>query len=627
MRRRLWPRSRSLSPASSARINFAFATPCRLSLRFHRQAGINNTLHIMAEGFEQRLKGLPVSPGIAVGKLRVEARGCSAPAMRSITPEEMDAEWARLEVALSRTEEELSSLKARVEKASSAAEAAIFDAHLLFLRDRTIMARLRKEFPQRLQNIEAVYYAVVQNFIEVMSQVDDPYLRSRVMDIQDVLQRVLKNMEPATSSHEELAADETCILAAHELTPSDTADLDTNRVLGFVTEAGSAVSHTAILARSLGLPAVVGVPRLVMDSRAGSQAILDGYNGLLILNPTEETQEQYRAIRAEREKAYRELIAMRDLPAITRDGHRIRLAANVEFVHEFGAIRKSGAEGVGLFRTEFFLLGNGGLPDEDEQYEHYRRLVEGCAPHEVVFRTLDSGGDKLPFEVLEEKEDNPFLGWRGIRVSLSRPEIFKNQLRAILRASAHGKVGVMFPMVSGITEVRMTLQLLEECREELRARGVAYDEHMRVGVMIEVPSAAMMADVLAPYVDFFSIGTNDLTQYTIAVDRVNYRVASMFRVTHPGVVRLIHRTIEAGVPTTICGEMGGDINLVPLLVGLGATEISVGTHLLPLVRFAIRSLNYEECRAMAQQALLAEDSTTIRNLSRDVALKAYPQLF
>ena len=581
----------------------------------------------MAEAHEQRLSGLPVSPGIAMGRLRVEARGCSAPRMRRISQAEMEGEWARLETALARTEEEICSLKARVEKASSATEAAIFDAHLLFLRDRTIMGKLKQEFPLRMQNMEAVYYAVVQNFIEVIRQVDDPYLRSRVLDIEDVLQRVLKNMEPAAPAQQQPEVEETCILAAHELTPSDTADLDTSRVLGFVTEVGSAVSHTAILARSLGLPAVVGVERLVMDSRAGSPAILDGYDGVLILNPTADTLEQYRTLRDERQKAYRELMDMRDLPSVTRDGRHVRLAANVEFAHEFGSIKESGAEGVGLYRTEFFLLGNGGLPDEEEQYRHYRKLVENCAPHEVIFRTLDSGGDKLPFEVLEEKEDNPFLGWRGIRVSLSRPEIFKDQLRAILRASAHGRVGVMFPMVSGITEVRMTLDLLEECRAELRERGLAFDAHMRVGVMIEVPSAAMMADVLAPYVDFFSIGTNDLTQYTIAVDRVNYRVSSMFRVTHPGVVRLIHRTIEAGIPTTICGEMGGDINLVPLLVGLGATEISMGTHLLPVVRFAIRSLNYEECRAMAQQALRAEDSLTIRNLSRDLALKAYPQLF
>ena len=388
------------------------------------------------------------------------------------------------------------------------------------------------------------------------------------------------------------------------------------------------MSHTAILARSLGLPAVVAVPRLVMDSRTGSPAILDGYEGLLIINPTEETQERYLSLRAEREKAYRELVEMRELPAVTTDGHRVHLAANVEFAHEFESIRRSGAEGVGLYRTEFFLLGTGeSMPDEEAQYKHYRRLVEECSPEEVIFRTLDAGGDKLPFEPSSEREDNPALGWRGIRVSLSRAEIFKQQLRAVLRASAHGKAGVMFPMVSGVTEVRRTLKLLDECREELRARGQAYNEKMRVGVMIEVPSAAMVADVLARYVDFFSIGTNDLTQYTIAVDRVNHRVAPIFRVTHPGVVRLMARTIEAGIPTTICGEMGGDLNMLPLLVGLGATEISVGTHLLPVVRVAIRHLNYEECKSMAQHALQAEDSMTIRSLSRSMALKSYPDLF
>lgn len=583
----------------------------------------------MTDTFERRLKGQPVSPGIAMGPLRVEARGCQAPAIRTITAEETEGEWVRFEAAIQRTEQELNGLKERVEKISGEKEAAIFDAHLLFLRDRTVMNRLKKELPQRLQNIESVYYAVVQNFMEVMRRVDDAYLRSRVVDIADVLQRVLKNMDPAASqkSRKKIGSGAPCVLAAYDLAPSDTADLDTDSVLGFVTELGSAVSHTAILARSLGLPAVVAVPRLVMDSRVGQMAILDGFSGELILNPTPETLAEYRRLQAEKKKAYDALVEMRDLPAVTRDGRRIRLAANVEFAHEYSAIKRSGAEGVGLFRTEFFLLGGEKLPSEEEQYEHYRALVESCAPHEVIFRTLDSGGDKLPFEETTDKEENPFLGWRGIRVSLSRPKIFKEQLRAILRASAHGKVGVMFPMVSGVTEVHDVRMLLDECRAELRREGLAFDPKMRVGIMIEVPSAAMMADVLARYVDFFSIGTNDLTQYTIAVDRVNYRVASMFRPTHPGVIRLMRQTIEAGVPTAICGEMGGDITLIPLLVGLGALELSCGTHLLPLVRFAIRHLNYEECRAMAQQALRAEDSKTVRALSKALALRSYPNLF
>lgn len=564
-----------------------------------------------------------------MGRLRVEARGCTAPVIRTILPTEIEAEWLRFEKALERTEAEIKVLKSRVEELSGATEAAIFDAHLLFLRDRMIISRLRKEMPQRLQNIDSVYYAVVQNFMEAMRLVDDAYLRSRVVDIGDVLQRVLKNLEQKVTRtrKNKPVSTEPCVLAAYDLTPSDTADLDSQNVLGFVTEMGSAVSHTAILARSLGLPAVVAVPNLVMESRVGQPAILDGYNGVLILNPTQETREYYERLQAEKAKAYQALVAMKDLPAETRDGRRIHLACNVDFVHEYSSVKKSGADGVGLYRTEFFLLGGDSLPDEEAQYEHYRRLVEECAPHEVIFRTLDSGGDKLPFENMDEKESNPFLGWRGIRVSLSRPAIFKEQLRAILRASAHGKAGVMFPMISGLTEVKEVKEILEECRNELRERGQAFDENMRVGIMIEVPSAAMMADVLSRYVDFFSIGTNDLTQYTIAVDRVNYRVANMFRSTHPGVIRLIHKTISAGISTAICGEMGGDITLLPLLVGLGATELSVGTHLLPLIRFAIRHLHYDECRQMAEQALLAEDSHSIRALSKAVAVKSYPELF
>lgn len=581
----------------------------------------------MTPDVEIRLKGLPVSPGISMGMLRVEARGCPAPQLRSITPEEIPHEWDRFEAALQRTEEELNSLRDRIQKISGDMEAAIFDAQVLFLRDSMVMKSLHKEFDRRMQNMEAVYYAVVQNFMEAMRHVDDPYLRSRVTDMEDVLQRVLRNMAPARTATRTTDT-QSHLLAAYDLTPSDTADLDTSCVLGLVTEVGSAVSHTAILARSLGLPALVDIPQLMLKVTTGQQVVLDGYTGVLILNPTEETTKYYKQLQAEKAKAYQALVEMRDLPSETRDGHRVRLAANVQFRHEFDAIARCGAEGVGLYRTEFFLLdGSSNLPDEDAQYRHYRELVERCAPHEVVFRTLDSGGDKLPFEQADPKEDNPFLGWRGIRVSLSRPDIFKQQLRAIMRASAHGRAAVMFPMVSGVTEVKEIRAIIDECRDELRARGEAFDEHMRIGVMIEVPSAAMMANVLTQYVDFFSIGTNDLTQYTIAVDRVNFRVAHMFRPTHPGVVRLISHTIEAGIPTAICGEMGGDITLVPLLVGLGASEISVGTHLLPLIRFAIRHLDYAECRQMAEQALQASDSKTIRALSKAVAIKSYPNLF
>lgn len=320
----------------------------------------------MSEGFERRFKGQPVSPGIAMGRLRVEARGCTAPVIRTILPTDIESEWQRFEAALTRTETEIKGLKQRVEELSGATEAAIFDAHLLFLRDRMILSRLRKELPNRLQNIDSVYYAVVQNFMEAMRLVDDAYLRSRVTDIGDVLQRVLKNLDQggAKTRKNKPVSKEACILAAYDLAPSDTADLDSQNVLGFVTETGSAISHTAILARSLGLPAVVAVPGLVMESRVGQPAILDGYNGVLILNPTQETREHYLLLQSEKEKAYQALVDMKDLPADTRDGHHIHLACNVDFVHEYSAVKRSGADGVGLYRTEFFLLGNDSLPDE-----------------------------------------------------------------------------------------------------------------------------------------------------------------------------------------------------------------------------------------------------------------------
>ncbi len=582
----------------------------------------------MNEAFEYRLKGSPISPGIAMGTIRVEARGGSSPRTYSITENLIEHEWARLDLALEHTEMELYALKARVEAMSGANEAAIFDVHLLLVRDRTLMQRVQTELRKRLHNVESVYYAVVQNYMEIMRHVDDPYLSSRVADMDDVMRRVLKNLEhekqlqfPTSSVHEGAA-----ILAAYDLSPSDTVNMNREQVLGFVTEVGSAVSHTAILARSLELPAIVAVPNLLIEAKMGQFTILDGYNGDIIFNPCERTLEYYRNLQAQKEQERRDLSLYVHQPAETTDGRLLRISANVEFAHEFGALKDSGAEGVGLFRSEFFLLNYGKLPDEDAQYEHYKELIESATPHEVVFRTLDAGGDKLPFEEEDDKEENPFLGWRGIRVSLSRVDSFKEQLRAILRASVHGKAAVMFPMVSALSELLEAKACLDECRAELRDAGVAYSEELRVGVMIEVPSAAMIADLLAPHVDFFSIGSNDLTQYTIAVDRVNFRVADMFRPAHPGVVRLMHQTIKAGIPTSICGETGSDLVLLPLLVGLGMESISAGTHVLPALRYAIKHLNYGECRELAQRALQLGHATEIRDLCRDLAQKSYPSL-
>lgn len=582
---------------------------------------------------EFRLVGVPVSPGIAIGRICVQLSGKVLPEVYDISREDVAHEMERLERALSATSEQLRALRERISELSGEDAAKIFDAHVLFLNDRTLLKQITEEIESSLHNIEAVFYEVVHKYINVLRQVDDPYLKSRTSDFEDIMHRVIQNMLHAETQGSCVIADEEHIIISHDLTPSDTASLNISKVLGFATEQGSAISHTAILARSMGVPAVMGLPGLIQKCGSVQEVILDGYRGEVVLNPTRATIKKYERIHAEKLKAYKALEAMRDLPTETLDGKHIRLAVNVEYPYEFNGINESGAEGVGLFRTEFFLLGDQGrkMPGEDEQYKWYSELVEGCAPNEVVFRTLDAGGDKVFGDELEEPEPNPFLGWRGIRISLSCREMFKDQIKAILRASAHGKASILFPMVSGRTEIIRAKGVIDECKRELDKEGQAYDKNIKVGIMIEVPSAAILADILAEEVDYFSIGTNDLTQYALAVDRINNLVSRMFRPTHPAVIRLVNMTVKAGdnkgIPTTVCGEMASDILLLPLLIGLGINEVSVGIHMVPIVRYAIRHLKLEDCRVLAQKALKAPDSNTILALSSEAAKKAYPALF
>jgi phosphotransferase system enzyme I (PtsI) len=417
---------------------------------------------------------------------------------------------------------------------------------------------------------------------------------------------------------------------AYDLSPSDTASMNRRHLLGFVTEQGSVNSHTAILARSFGIPAVVGLEVSVIQVTALTPAVIDGYSGKLILNPTPETLEKYAILAAEKQKQSNELDARKNEATETNDGRVITLSANIEFLEELHQVRESGAKGVGLYRTEFLLLNGNEMPDENEQEAAYQRVAKAVDGEIVIIRTLDAGGDKLPIEPLTEPEPNPFLGWRGIRVSLSRPAMFRDQLRAILRASAHGKLAVMFPLVSGLSELLRAREMLNRCMDELSSEGIAFNEKIPVGVMIEVPSAAVCADLLAPHVDFFSIGTNDLIQYTVAVDRVNPHVADLYRPTHPAVIRLIKRTVEAGesqgIWTGVCGEMAGDIRLTPLLLGLGVEELSVSPKTLPKVGQVIRSLNYGQCHALAENALRESRSQRILDMSLELAKRCYPDL-
>jgi len=583
----------------------------------------------MGEKLETVLQGTPVSPGIGIGPVHVVARGFSAPEVYHIDENDIPNEQERFRAALEETKCQLDELQQKIKALSGEEESRIFEAHLMVLEDRAMLDRVADAIASRRQNAEFAFYAVMQHFLEAMRRVPDPYLRERTADLEDVCQRVLRNFRPDEAPRH-TAPDETHILVAYDLTPTDTAALNRRHVVGFATELGSVNSHSGILARSLGIPAIVGIEDAVLDIRTLTPAILDGYSGRLILHPSEETLRRYQELKDRKEKVRQDLEAQRDAATATTDGRTITLSSNIEFIDELALVRNSGAKGVGLYRTEFLLLDGEEMPGELEQAEAYTRLATELAPHPVIIRTLDAGGDKLPIEPLTEPEPNPFLGWRGIRVSLDRPGMFKEQLRAILRASAHGKLAVMFPLVSGLGEVRRAKDFLRECMDELSAQGVPFDEKLETGVMIEVPSAAVIADLIAPEVDFFSIGTNDLIQYTVAVDRVNHHVADLYRPTHPAVVRLIKRTVDAakdaGIWTGVCGEMAGDIRLTPLLLGLGVEELSVGPHQVPRVRRAIRALSHAECSEMADFALNTGISSEIMDATMDLAKRYYPEL-
>lgn len=574
-------------------------------------------------------EGIPASPGIAIAPVHVIARGFSAPEVYQIDEADVSGEQNRFQEAVELTKRQLVELQSRLEDLSGENESGIFEAHAMMLEDKAVVDRVRKAIASRQQNAEYAFYAVMQNFLEAMRRIPDPYLRERTADIEDVAQRVLRNFSPDSDARHQ-GPDDRHILVAYDLAPSDTASMNRRHVLGFATEQGSVNSHTAILARAFGVPAVVGLECAVIDVMALTPAILDGYTGKLILHPSPETLERYRRLDDAKARVRSSLDAKRGAATETVDGRQITVSANIEIVEELPLVKRSGAKGIGLYRTEFLLLNSEEMPDEAAQTDIYAKVAREMAPHPVIIRTLDAGGDKLPVEPLTEPEPNPFLGWRGIRVSLARPAMFREQIRAVLRASAQGKVAVMFPMISGLSEVWRCKEMVRRCMDELDKEGVPFDKDLPVGVMIEVPAAALCADLLAPEVDFFSIGTNDLIQYTVAADRVNPHVAELYRPTHPAVIRLIKRTIDAatdnGIWTGICGEMAGDIRLTPLLIGLGVEELSVGPQQVPLVGQAIRSLSYAQCAAMSDEALRHSRSQGVLDLSMELARKHYGEL-
>lgn len=578
---------------------------------------------------EQIYQGIPASPGIAMAPLHVIARGFDAPEVYEIDESEVAHEQERFRQAIELTKHQLEELQERLDDLAGDGEQGIFEAHVMMIQDKSLIKKVIEAISSRKQNAEYAFYAVMQTFLEAMRRVPDPFLRERTADIEDVAQRVLRNFDfDQEVRHQH--PDGHHILVAYDLAPSDTVTMNKRHVMGFATEQGSVNSHTAILARAFAVPAVVGIDNVVLNVRALTPAIIDGYAGKLILHPTEETRKQYEEILDQKAKVRSELDAKRGALTETVDGRSVTVSANMEFIDELPLVKRSGAKGIGLYRTEYLLLEGEEMPDENKQAEIYSKVCKELSPHNVIIRTLDAGGDKLPFEPLTDPEPNPFLGWRGIRVSLSRPAMFREQVRAILRASAHGKVAIMFPMISGLSEVWRGKEMVRQCMDELEKEGVPFDPRLPVGAMIEVPAAAICAELLAPEVDFFSIGTNDLIQYTVAVDRVNPHVADLYRPTHPAVIRLIKQTIDAandnGIWTEICGEMAGDVRLTPLLIGMGVEEFSVGPMQVSTVGQAIRSLSYAECAAMSDEALRHSRSQGILDMSLELAKEHYPEL-
>ncbi|MDO9463992.1 MAG: phosphoenolpyruvate--protein phosphotransferase [bacterium] len=552
------------------------------------------------------LNGIPVSPGIVIGKVLLLDSRISAVPKYKINKDGIVKEIIRFTRALSKAKRELTEIQRKFVDKVGETHAAIFDAHLLILEDSSLIEKTIEQVRNEQFNVEFVFSQVLEKVIKKFSGINDEYMGERVADINDVGRRVLKNL--LAKKHVDLSnLKERVVLVSHDLSPSDTAQMNKNKVIGFATEIGGRTSHTAIMARTLEIPAVVGVENITQKVITGDTIIIDGVKGIVIVNPSPFILEKYLKKRAEIKSLERKLSRLRYVRADTLDGQKILLAANIESRNEVHSIITHGANGIGLYRTEFLYLKRNTMPSEEEQFNAYRYVAQKINPQNVVIRTLDLGGDKFISELGMPKEMNPLLGLRAIRFCLKRPDIFKPQLRAILRASHYGNVSMMFPMISGLSELREAKVLVEGVKKELDRENLPYDRNIKVGVMIEVPSAALIADILAKEADFFSIGTNDLIQYSFALDRVNEKISYLYRPNHPAVYRLIKMIIDAAnkadIPVTICGEMAGVPASVLALLGLGLFRFSMASVIIPEIKKLIRHVNTNDAKKVAKHVL------------------------
>ena len=578
---------------------------------------------------EKTFNGIGASPGIVIGRAYLLDRRKVVVAGQRIEEINVKGEVARFKKAVDVSRAEIEEIRKRFSKDLGKSHRYILDTHIMLLEDKMLVDGTVKRIKDSRLNAEGALRETIDAIVKKFNAIEDEYLRERKHDVEQVGERVLRNL--LGRKQESLAEiREEAVIIAHDLAPTDTLMMRKDRILGFATDAGSRTSHTAILARSLGIPAAVGLEKITESVKTGDVVILDGIHGIVIVDPDEQTFLDY--LKKQRRYKYfeQELYKFRDLPTETLDGHTVHLQGNIELPEEVDTVASHGGVGIGLYRSEFLFLNKASLPTEQQHYEAYRHVVERAMPHEVVIRTLDVGGDKIGPLGNVEKEPNPVLGLRAIRFCLSKRDIFRTQLRGILRASAHGKLKILYPMISGLQELQQTKAILEDVKAELRAEGVTFDENIKIGIMIEVPSAAMIADILAKEVDFFSVGTNDLIQYTLAIDRGNEHVAYMYEPLHPAVLRLLQRVSfaahEAKIDLAMCGEMAADPLYAAILLGLGFQYLSMNVASIPWVKKIIRSVRMQDALELAELVMQQPTAALARRTAEAFMQERFPDL-
>ncbi|MBT1075528.1 phosphoenolpyruvate--protein phosphotransferase [Geobacter grbiciae] len=551
-------------------------------------------------------RGIEASAGIAIGTARLTDRSRVAVTEVSIGDEEVELECARFLAALQDAREELLAVKEHLASSRGPEHLYVVDSHLLILEDGMLTRGTLDLIAGDKINAEAALKRNLLKFKEFFSAIEDEYLRERAGDVETVVERIMRAMVGKRQECIGSIDGGKIVIVAHDLSPTDILQIDKNNVIGFITDLGGRTSHTAILARALEIPAVVGLETITGEDIDGLPIIIDGTDGTVVVNPDQDTFRDYLRRKQRYDYLEQEFLKLRDLPAETIDGHRISLMGNIEFAEEIPTLKGHGGEGIGLYRTEMLYMNRQGLPDEEEQYLAYSAIVEAMAPLPITIRTLDVGGDKLATDLHLEDEMNPALGLRAIRLSLRKPEVFKTQLRAILRASVRGKIRIFFPMISGVEEVRAAKAILEEAKNELRAEGVPFDNAIEVGIMIEIPSAVLVADILAREVDFFSVGTNDLIQYSLAIDRTNEHLAHLYQPMHPAVLRSLRTVVDAahaaGIRACMCGEVAGESRYLPILLGLGFDELSMTGVSIPRVKKVLRRAVKADAQLLVSRA-------------------------